>query len=83
MHITVAFNISSNSDCHDSNVDDKESVFCIVVDVVVLVVVVVVDVEVGKVIVISSIVVKLNDEKSCSYKKMSNGSKDMLSTSIK
>ena len=75
--------MSSNWDCHDSNVDDKESVFCIVVDVVVLVVVVVVDVEVGKVIVISSIVVKLNDEKSCSYKKMSNGSKDMLSTSIK
>ena len=56
------------------------------VDVVVLVVVVdvvVVDVEVGKVIVISSIVVKLNDEKSCSYKKMSNGSKYMLSTSLK
>ena len=42
-----------------------------------------VDVEVGKVIVISLIVVKLNSEKSCSYKKMSNGSKDMLSTSLK
>ena len=43
------------------------SVFCTMVDVVVLVVVddvVVVDVEVGKVIVISSTVVKLNDEKS-------------------
>ena len=56
------------------------------VDVVVLVAVVdvvVVDVEIGKVIVISSTVVKLNDEKSCSYKKMSNGSKDMLSTSLK
>ena len=72
--------MSSNWDCHDSNVDNKGSVFSTTVDVVVLVVV---DVEVGKVNVISPIVVKLNDENSCSYKKMSNGSKDMLSISKK
>ena len=75
--------MSSNLDCHDCNVDKIRSVFCTTVDVVVLVVVVVVVVEVGKVIVISLIVVKLNNEKSCSYKKMSNGSKDMLSASLK
>ena len=79
LNTTVALNMSSNWDCHDSDVGKIISVVCapVVVHVVVLVGVnlIVVVVEFGKIIVSSPIVVKLNDENSCSYKKMSNGSK--------
>ena len=77
--------MSTNWDCHDSNVDKIISVVCasvVVLGVVLVGVdVVVVVVEVGKIIVTSPIVVKFNDENSCSYKKMSNGSKYIPSTS--